>query len=41
MDTRDLIDSFGPGVGALGPRARYRSDAAEIDLGGQWRFVHY
>src|SRR5690606_16705455 len=41
MDTRNLIDSLGPGAGALEARARYRSDAAEIDLAGQWRFVYY
>lgn len=41
MDTRALIDGLGPVDGALQPRARYRSDATEIDLGGRWRFAPY
>lgn len=31
-------EGFDPGTGALPPRATFRSDAAVIDLAGQWRF---
>ncbi|HST80605.1 MAG TPA: glycoside hydrolase family 2 TIM barrel-domain containing protein [Kineosporiaceae bacterium] len=32
-------ESFDPGTGSLPPRAAFRSNAAGIDLAGQWRFL--
>ncbi|GAB2598603.1 glycoside hydrolase family 2 TIM barrel-domain containing protein [Pseudactinotalea suaedae] len=39
--THQLITSPAPGRGSNRPRARFSSDAVEIDLGGQWRFRYH
>ncbi|GAB3601554.1 glycoside hydrolase family 2 TIM barrel-domain containing protein [Microbacterium tumbae] len=38
QSTANLIAGFGPGRGALAPRARFETDARTIALDGEWRF---
>ncbi|WP_420112297.1 glycoside hydrolase family 2 TIM barrel-domain containing protein [Pseudactinotalea sp.] len=39
--TDELITRTAPGRGAARPRARFHTDAAELDLAGRWKFSYH